>query len=900
MRRVFAILILLSASAFGQIATDNFTGTNGTAIIVGTGQGTGNWRRSGYSSGSPYNYNASNQATSTTTIQAMVWGGAGTFTDDQYSQAILVSSGGSTRHGGVVVRGTAGTTGTTKNFYFFYCSSASCVLGKWVAGSVSGIATCGSPGALPVTLRLEVEGTTLRPTINGATPASCSASYADSSLSTGKPGVMTDNATANSVVMDDWVGGNIGGAPDPPTVSPGSGTYYFVAQSISMTNCAGTIYYTTDGSTPTHSSSTYSAPFDSVSSGTQTIKAICYTTVDSAVGTTNYTISDPADIPKATDDFTDYFDADADSITVPGPLLDSVWTSGKWTANTVYKLTASRTSVPVTSIKAGGSGLGNTTGSAATDQWAIATYTGLQAYPADQYAKGRVNLLTGANGAGLCVRCSTSGANTGYVFYVQQGGGGYLVKREAGALTTLKQVTGLTVNDGSLVELKIIGSTIQPYLDGAAVLGLSATDGTIATGAPGIIAYANYDRGHSFTNISSKIPNEGVYEFEAGVFTPVSLTPYTPAAPATPDYAHALDATWTGLATPTASLQNNFPWISGLFYNLLSGSPVTYWTSPINGYTNDGISGVGLDWGAAFGGATTMQYHAVFGDAQWEQVKITADTSRLGLNNWFLMMKSQLKVPGHFVGGECDLQDTEATCFDHVAYYVGVQPMNNNVYINGREATCTAFGGVKVEYSCDPFLHITKVTPAASPADEVVTVTASQYTPMAGDYVRSEYANGCLRAYCKGNATNNSWAATTAVAKGYHIVVGGSRWIVKTAGTTGGSQPSWPGNPAWDVLDEGTTVSDGTAVWMWYGLACPTTASFTNVINIADQDLNGLGGFPGLFLGGSANKAGTDAGWPAHAKAVPYFTDWSAGTIPVEQWGSCGDAGRRTTVNWIF
>jgi hypothetical protein len=897
--RVFAILILLSASAFGQVATDNFTGTSGQSIIVGTGQGTGNWRRSGYSSAGPYTYNASNQASAVaTTNLGAVWGGAGTFSNDQYSQVNLVSTSNTARYGGVVVRGTAGTTSATKNFYFLYCSSSTCSAGKYVANTVTNFFSGVAHGqSLPTVVRIEVVGTTVSFKVNGTTPSGME-SVTDTSLSTGKPGVIASSGAAAGAVIDDWAGGDVGAA-DPPIISPASGTYYFVAQSISMSNCTGTTYYTTDGSTPTHSSSTYSAPFDSASSGTQTIKALCYTTGDSAVTTNTYTISNPADISKATDDFTTYFDEGADSITVPGTLLDSVWTSGKWTANTVYKLTASRTAVPVTSIKAGGSGLGNTAGTSASDNWAIATYTGLLDFPADQYAKGKVNLLNGANGAGLCVRCSISGANTGYVFYVQQGGGGYLVKRAAGVLTTLKQTTGLTVADGSLLELKIIGSTIQPYIDGSPIAALAASDSAIASGAPGIIAYANYDRGSSFTSTVSKVPNEGIYEFEAGVFTPVTLSPYTPDAPTTPDYSHALDATWTGLVSPTGELQNNFPWISGLFYNLLSGSPVTYWTSPIVGYTNDSISGIGLDWGSSFGGATTMQYRATFGDAQWEQVKITADTSRPGLNNWFLMMKSQLKVPGHAVGGECDLQDTEATCFDHIAYYVGVQPMNNNVYINGRESTCTAFGGVKVEYSCDPFLHITKVTPPASPADEVVTVTASQYTPMAGDYVRSEYANGCLRAYCKGNASNNSWAATTAVAKGHHIVVNGSRWIVKTAGTTGGSQPSWPGNPSWDVVDEGTTVADGTATWMWYGLACPTTASFTNVINIADVDLNGLGGFPGLFLGGTADKAGTDAGWPAHAKAVPYFTDWSAGTLAPEDYGTCS-AAKAIAASWIF
>jgi hypothetical protein len=891
MRRVFAILILLSVSAFGQIATDSFTGTDNASIIVGTGAGTGNWRRSGYSSGTPFNY-VTNRASTTATAQAMVWGGAGTFTADQYSEATLVSSAAGTRYVGVVVRGTTGTTSATKNYYYFRCSSTACILGKFVAGTNTTIATGNSPGTFPVTARLEVVGTTLTPKINGSTPPGMSASYTDPDLSTGNPGVVASSAS-NAATLDDWSAGNLGGTT-PPSISPAGGTYYFVSQTVTISSCTGTIYYTTDGSTPTHSSSTYSAPF---SQGTGTVKAICYTTADSEVATATYTIDNPTNDPIITEDFTAYFEPDIDSITMPGYPLDYHWTSGKWTANTVPKLTTSRIAVPHTYVKAGGSGLGRTTSATAT--YAVATYTG-RTFPANQYAKGRVNFGQGTLGAGLCVRCDTTGADTGYIFFITAEGAAYVFKRVSGTETILTQTSGLGNKEGSLLELKVKGTAIQPYIDGVPVTVLTTSDSVIAAGAPGVAAHEAYVRGNSLISVSSKVPNNGIYQFEGGsldVGYTSTVNSYTP--PTYQTESHALDATWDGLMNSTALTHISYPWVHGSFYNLLTGNPTTYWTSGIRGYTNDGISGVGLDWGALSNGSTTMQYRALFGDAQWEQVKVTADTSRPSINNWFLMMKSQFKVPGHAVGGECDLQNTEAVCFDHIAYYVGVQPMNTSIYQNSRDAICQTFEGVKVEYSCDPFLHITKVTPAASPADQVITVTASQYTPMAGDYVRSEYANGCLRAYCKGNASSNSWAATMAVAKGYHIVVNGSRWIVKTAGTTGGSQPSWPGNPEWDVLAEGTTVNDGTAVWMWYGLACPTTASFTNVINIADQDLNGLGGYPGIFLGGATNLAGTDAGWPAHAKAIPYFTDWSAGTLAPEDYGTCS-AAKAVAVSWLF
>jgi hypothetical protein len=78
---------------------------------------------------------------------------------------------------------------------------------------------------------------------------------------------------------------------DTPTFSPGDGTEFYGSQSVTI-SCAtsgATIYYTTDGTTPTTSSSVYSAPISI--SETTTIKAIAtangYTT--SSVASATYT-----------------------------------------------------------------------------------------------------------------------------------------------------------------------------------------------------------------------------------------------------------------------------------------------------------------------------------------------------------------------------------------------------------------------------------------------------------------------------------------------------------------------------------------------------------------------------------------------------------------------------------
>ena len=90
---------------------------------------------------------------------------------------------------------------------------------------------------------------------------------------------------------------NPGGTPtvDAPSFNPAEGTYT-TAQSVSI-SCAtsgATIYYTTDGTTPTSSSSVYSTPLNI--SQTTTVKAIAtlqgYN--DSPVATATYTIETPS------------------------------------------------------------------------------------------------------------------------------------------------------------------------------------------------------------------------------------------------------------------------------------------------------------------------------------------------------------------------------------------------------------------------------------------------------------------------------------------------------------------------------------------------------------------------------------------------------------------------------
>ena len=85
------------------------------------------------------------------------------------------------------------------------------------------------------------------------------------------------------------------GAPEAPTFSPAAGTYTEVQSvTLSCETQGATIYYTTDGTTPTNSSAVYSS---AISVGeTMTIKAIAIKNeIESALATAAYTINLPED-----------------------------------------------------------------------------------------------------------------------------------------------------------------------------------------------------------------------------------------------------------------------------------------------------------------------------------------------------------------------------------------------------------------------------------------------------------------------------------------------------------------------------------------------------------------------------------------------------------------------------
>ena len=147
-------------------------------------------------------------------------------------------------------------------------------------------------GAVLVTIADATAGATIYYTTNGSTPTTASAVYSApivvSTSETLQAIASGGGATASAVGS---AGYTILAPAATPTFSPAAGTYNG-AQSVSIADATAgsTIYYTTNGSTPTTASAVYSAPI--AVSASETLRAIAvaggYAT--SAVGSAAYTI----------------------------------------------------------------------------------------------------------------------------------------------------------------------------------------------------------------------------------------------------------------------------------------------------------------------------------------------------------------------------------------------------------------------------------------------------------------------------------------------------------------------------------------------------------------------------------------------------------------------------------
>jgi Chitobiase/beta-hexosaminidase C-terminal domain len=148
--------------------------------------------------------------------------------------------------------------------------------------------------AQAVTLSDATSGATIYYTTDGSTPTASSTQYSGpitvSSTGTLQAIAVATGDTNSAVASATYTISATLPSVSTPTFSPAAGTYTS-AQSVTISDATpgATIYYTTNGSTPTTSSTQYSGPI-SVSS-TETLQAIAAATNNSAVASAAYTIT---------------------------------------------------------------------------------------------------------------------------------------------------------------------------------------------------------------------------------------------------------------------------------------------------------------------------------------------------------------------------------------------------------------------------------------------------------------------------------------------------------------------------------------------------------------------------------------------------------------------------------
>lgn len=204
-------------------ATDNFTGTNGQALDVYSANWTCNDGGTGHDE-LEIQSNAAAPDDAGKDEGAQHWS-ADAFDADQYSEATIVADDQAISCIGVAVRCAAGST---LSFYGFYHGYQEAWLFKVIGGSWTQLGNATDGFDVNDLMRLEADGTTITPMING-TEEDPPGAQTDESLSSGSAGLCAYGTNANHR-LDNWEGGNLAGpafrVPRPPAAYFGGPTIF--------------------------------------------------------------------------------------------------------------------------------------------------------------------------------------------------------------------------------------------------------------------------------------------------------------------------------------------------------------------------------------------------------------------------------------------------------------------------------------------------------------------------------------------------------------------------------------------------------------------------------------------------------------------------------------------------
>lgn len=178
-------------------ATDNFTGVDGTQLTTYSG----NWT---LNSGD-FDIQSNALAADGPAAECGAHWNADSFDADQYAEGTLVALADETIGMGVSARC---DTGGAATFYGYYFEDTDLHwLFKLVLGVWTQLGSTGSGASVNDVVRIEVDGTTITPKINGSLDTDIGA-QTDSAIASGAAGV-SGFYDGTATRLDDWEGGNL-------------------------------------------------------------------------------------------------------------------------------------------------------------------------------------------------------------------------------------------------------------------------------------------------------------------------------------------------------------------------------------------------------------------------------------------------------------------------------------------------------------------------------------------------------------------------------------------------------------------------------------------------------------------------------------------------------------------
>lgn len=186
-------------------ATDVFTGSDGTALTTYSANWTLNF--------GDFQILGNQLRTNSPGNDGLAYWNADTFANNQYAQCTLSMLGPS--YVGPAVRCAVG--GADTGYYFF--GGPERYLTKVVTGTFTQLGSTGGAASVGQVYRLEANGTTITPKIDGVTDTGVGGAQTDSAIASGAGGV-SGSGSNSSVRMDDWEAGDLGGAAPTSFLMP--------------------------------------------------------------------------------------------------------------------------------------------------------------------------------------------------------------------------------------------------------------------------------------------------------------------------------------------------------------------------------------------------------------------------------------------------------------------------------------------------------------------------------------------------------------------------------------------------------------------------------------------------------------------------------------------------------